>query len=269
MPDIDLDALEAEWEKEFGEDEETETDESTEDEANEDDKAESETEDESTDEDEESEDEKSEDEESEDEKDESKGDEDKAGDVETVDAKQFQDTIAQLQKQLDESQKVATLFDQIATENGISRDELLKQFEQKQIEDEAKRQNVPVEFLQKQRDQENELKTLREEVQRDKFNSNVARVVQKFGLKQDEIKETLDYAYQSGLDPFKMDFEAVYKAANFDKLLEKQMKEARQKELSNKQKRMSKATVTHGGSATPSSSIDDDVTAFLKEQGII
>jgi hypothetical protein len=61
----------------------------------------------------------------------------------------YQRQVAQLQQQLDEAKRSADLIDQIATQNGISKDELIKQFEQSRLAEEAKKQNVPVEFLQK------------------------------------------------------------------------------------------------------------------------
>jgi hypothetical protein len=184
----------------------------------------------------------------------------------------YQRQVAQLQQQLDEAKRSADLIDQIATQNGISKDELIKQFEQSRLAEEAKKQNVPVEFLQKQRDMEAELTALKENNVRQQFNSQVASVKDKYDLTDDDIKNTIEFSITNGLDVFNpnVKFESVYKAANFDKLVEQQVKAARQKELASKQERMKKATVPHGGSGNTSApSVDDDVQSFLREQGII
>lgn len=176
--------------------------------------------------------------------------------------------LEQLQKELEESKKVASIFDEIAKEAGVSKEELLARYERQKIEADAERQNVPVEFLEKQRAMEKEIEQLRSFQEQEKFNLNVGSVINKLNLSEEDVKATLDYAVENGLDPVSVNFEAIYKAANFDKLVEKQVKEARQKELTDKQKRMSQATVTHGGSAAPSQAIDEDVQAFLKQAGL-
>jgi hypothetical protein len=257
--DFDLDALEAEFESSFVEEEETEVEETEVEEAEveETEEVESEEETEETQDDESSETTE-------------ETEETEANDTkENPEVTQYRETITTLQKQIDEAKKVESIFDEIAKSNGVSRDELLTQYERKKLEDEAKAQNIPVEYLEKQRNMEKQLAELQESKKRDSFNSNVGAAVAKYSLSDDDVRATLDYAYSNGLDPFAVNFESLYKAANFDKLLEKQVKETRQKELADKQKRMSKAAVSHGGSATPGPSIDDEVTEFLKEQGII
>lgn len=189
-----------------------------------------------------------------------------------IELENYQRQVQELQRQLDESKRAADLIDDIATQSGVSRDELIKRFEQSQLEDQAKAQSVPVEFLKKQRDMEAELSSLRDNQTRDKFNSQVASVRDKFNLSEEDIRGTIDYSIQSGIDVFNpsISFEALYKAANFDKLVEKQVKETRQKELAAKQERMKKSAVSHGGSASPAApSVDDEVSSFLREQGII
>jgi hypothetical protein len=119
---------------------------------------------------------------------------------------------------------------------------------------------------------EQELLSLKETQTRERFNSQVASTKEKYNLSEEDIASTIDYSVQNGLDVFNpaTNFEALYKAANFEKLLEQRIKESRQKELSNKQERMKKTAVSHGGSATPSApSVDDEVQSFLREQGIL
>lgn len=264
--DIDLDALQAEWEAEFADEEQEETEEEApeeSEEAPEEDAAADQEEDAA----EETEEEEAPEEDAADAEEVEEAEESTPG--ENPDDAQHQQQLLALQKQLEEAQKAASVFDEIAKENGVSREELLKQYERKQLEDQAKKENVPVEYLQRQRDMEKELAELKENQRREQFNQNVGSVVEKYKLSDADVRSTLDYAYQNGLDPFTVNFESIYKAANFETILEKQMKETRQQELAAKQKRMAKSTVTHGGSATPGPSVDDEVAEFLKSEGIL
>lgn len=267
--EFDLDALEAEFESEFTE--ETDENEVEEQEVETDEEADSESEEvlESDEADVASEDEESE-EETDDKSETESEDVDKQSN--SNESEVYRQQIEQLQRQLEESKRAANLIEQIATQNGVSKDELIKQFEKSKLEEEAKKQNVPVEFLAKQREMEAELTALKENGVRQQFNTQVASVKAKYELSDEDIRSTIDFSISNGLDIFNpnVSFEAVYKAANFDKILEKEVKAARQKELASKQERMKKATVPHGGSASTSApSVDDEVSSFLREQGIL
>lgn len=176
-----------------------------------------------------------------------------------------------LQRQIADMKKYSDVITDIANKSGVSTDELLQRYEQQKLEKEAQQQNVPVEFLQKQREMEQELSKVKEERFEERFNAQVHSVVEKYNLSNEDVQGTFKYAFQNGLDLKNpsLNFEAIYKAANFDKLMEQQLKADRQKQLEDKQKRMSKSSVTHGGSAAPDASLDDEVNAFLKEQGVI
>lgn len=263
--EFDLAELEAEWEKEWQDDEIADESEET---VDEDTELDSEVDDENQDEDNAEVD------------DHEEGSDSDTDDVEETqeeteevpqtneELETYKRQLEDVKRQLDETKRTADVFDEIAKQNGVSREELLKQYEAKKLEEDAKAQNVPVEYLQKQRDMERELKELRESQMRKDFNSSVSNLKSKYNLSDDEVRSTLDYAFTNGIDAFNpnINLEAVYKAANFDKILEKQVKETRQKELANKQKRMKSASISHNGSQTDvTPNIDDEVRAFLKE----
>jgi hypothetical protein len=190
---------------------------------------------------------------------------------ESPEAETYRRQIEALEREIAESKKAANVIDELAKQSGVSRDELIRRYEQSQLAEEAKRQNVPVEYLEKQREMEKELQSLKEDRLREQFNFQVSNVKSKYNLSDDDISKTIDYAITNGLDAFNpaTNFEAIYKAANFDTMLEQKVKETRQKELAEKQKRMNKSTVPHGGGTPSAPSVDDEVQSFLKEHGVI
>jgi hypothetical protein len=272
--EFDIDALQTQWEQEFADQNTTEEDsvDTQEDTQEQDEQLDTE---ESTEEDQEdlSNDEDSDEEVDEDLEDDSTEEDEIEEDVTEEDETNPElDTLktenTDLQKQLQELDKYSSIFDEIAKQNGVSKDELLQQYERSKLEKEAQAQNVPVEYLEKQRQMEQELTQLKEGQQREAFNNQVNEVVDKYNLSDSDVRDTMKFAYANGIDVLgsKVNFEALYKAANFDTLLEKQVKESRQQELANKQKRMKQSSVTHGGSSNDAGpSVDDEVAEFLKE----
>jgi hypothetical protein len=74
---------------------------------------------------------------------------------------------------------------------------------------------------------------------------------------------------ETGIDPRiadNVDFEKFYRAANLDKIIQNEVKTARQRDLEDKKKRQESASIGNGKSVSPSSGdlSDDDFESIMK-----
>lgn len=182
--------------------------------------------------------------------------------------------FADMRRQLEEAKKYQGFLNQIAEQNGMTPDDIMKQYEERQIENQAKETGVPVEFMKRLNslEQENEISKQREFETR--FNTEVSQVVEKHGLKQEDVDKVIDYMAENRLDPrvTPVKFEDAYFLANKDTILAKEREQANQEYLSNKKKRQNTSAVPSGTSDSPNTEaadIEADVLAYLKEQGDI
>lgn len=175
--------------------------------------------------------------------------------------------FAELRKQADENRKYAEFISRLAKDSGTTPDEILSRYQERQVEEQAERQGVPVEHLQKLNATETRLSQLEEQLFAERLNNQVEGVLSKYGNDENAVRSTFEYMAQSGIDPRvqQVDFEKLYRAANLDHIIKKEVEKSRQQDLSDKKKRQESASIGNGTSVSPSKGemSDEDVDAIL------
>jgi hypothetical protein len=180
--------------------------------------------------------------------------------------------FADMRRQLEESKKYADFLKNLAEQNGTTPDELLSRYQERQLEAEAEKQQVPVDVLKRINALEQENQTIKQNTFAERFQVQVDSVADKYGANEDDIRETFKYAIENGIDfeNSRISFDAVYKMAHHDTLVQKQVEQARQKDLEEKRKRQSTSALPSGTSTSPSSDdlSDEAVLKMLKDMDI-
>ena len=188
------------------------------------------------------------------------------------DAEKRNRAFADLRRERDEAKKYADFLKNLAEQNGTTPDELLARYQERQLEQEAQKQNVPVDVLKRLQALEEENQTIKQSTFAEKFQMQVDSVTEKYGATEDDVREAFKYAVENGIDfeNSRITFDAVYKMAHHDSLVQKQIEQARQKELEDKRKRQSTSALPSGTSVSPSSDdlSDEAVLKMLKEMDI-
>jgi len=152
---------------------------------------------------------------------------------------------------------------QIAETSGMKPDEVVKFYEDKLIEDQAKQKGVTPEVIQLQkRIEEIENRGIEE-----KFNSEMGKFVEAEGLDESSVEGFFLQCHEVGIDLRKVsDISAIYRGFNFDKVLQKKLDEAEQTKLEQKKKRMETTGIQHGSTQHETTyDVDADVEATLKK----
>lgn len=178
--------------------------------------------------------------------------------------------FAQLRRERDEAAKQAAFLQQLADENGMTVDELKKRYEDARLQEEAEKQEIPVEVLQRLKQLESENEAIKSQNFTARFNAEVESTIQKYNASEDDVKQTFEYAHQNGLTELLKSgtttFEAVHKLAHMDTMIESQVKKALQDDLSKKKKRQQEATLPHGSGADFTvESLEDQAAADAKK----
>jgi hypothetical protein len=181
--------------------------------------------------------------------------------------------FADMRRELETAKKYADALKRIAEEGGVNPDELLERYEERRLQAQAEQTGVPVEFLQKQTATEARLQQLEENLRAERIDAQVNQAIEKYGATDDDIRGTFQYMMESGVDPRvaeNIDFEKFYRAANLDKIIQKEVENARQTDLENKKKRQESASIGNGTSVSPSNNelTEDEFNAELERLGI-
>ena len=177
--------------------------------------------------------------------------------------------FAAMRRENEANRKYADFIQRLAEEGGVSPDDLLARYEERNLQAEAQRQQVPVELLKRQNATESELHTLKEQMRAERIDAQINSVTEKYGADDDSIRETFKYMVETGIDPRiadNVDFEKFYRAANLDTIIQNEVKTARQRDLEDKKKRQESASIGNGKSVSPSSGdlSDDDFESIMK-----
>ena len=169
------------------------------------------------------------------------GDEDPKPDDKEKKPKKKEDSsvIRNLRQQQRESSKQVkeyeAMIERIAKQQGISKDELVEKLQQEADEKEAKEKNISPEIQKQLREQQEALDNLKQERQREVFNTKFDKLADEFDhLKDNEkardfVKTAIDMGFDLG-NP-NTDFRAAYIAQNYESLVQKAREEERQKTL--------------------------------------
>jgi hypothetical protein len=189
------------------------------------------------------------------------------------DAEKRNRAFADLRRQADENRKYAEIFSKIAEQAGATPDELIRQWEERNLQQQAEQQNVPVEFYKDSQETKARLGQLEEQLRAERMELKIESVKNKYGADDNSIRDAFTYMLQSGVDPRvqdNVDFEKFYRAANLDSIIQKEVENARQKDLENKKQRQ-QAAIGNGTSVSPSSGgdmSDEEFDAILKQMDI-
>jgi K+-transporting ATPase c subunit len=181
--------------------------------------------------------------------------------------------FADLRRQADENKKYADFISRLAQDSGVSPEEILNRYQERQLEAEAEQQQVPVEFLKESRETQSELTQLKEQLRAERMETQIESVKSKYGADDNAIRAAFEEMFDSGIDPRVTDnvnFEKFYRAANLESIIQKEVENARQKDLANKKQRQTSAAIGNGTSVSPSSDglSDDEFDEILKNMDI-
>jgi hypothetical protein len=181
--------------------------------------------------------------------------------------------FADLRRQAEENKKYADFISRLAQDSGVSPEEILNRYQERQLQAEAEQQNVPVDVLKRLNTLEQENSETKEALRAERMEAQIESVKAKYGADDNSIKAAFEEMLDSGIDPRVHDnvnFEKFYRAANLDSIIQKEVENARQKDLANKKERQQSASIGNGTSVSPSSDVlsDEDFDAELARLGI-
>jgi hypothetical protein len=181
--------------------------------------------------------------------------------------------FADLRRQADENKKYADFISRLAQDSGVSPEEILNRYQERQLEAEAEQQNVPVDVLKRLNTLEQENNFTKEQLRAERMETQIESVKSKYGADDNAIRAAFEEMLDSGIDPRVTDnvnFEKFYRAANLESIIQKEVENARQKDLANKKQRQTSAAIGNGTSVSPSSDglSDDEFDEILKNMDI-
>jgi hypothetical protein len=190
-------------------------------------------------------------------------------DVNDPDIHKRNEAFKKLREEKQKLEESDRLLAELATQYGITKDELIKKFKEDRIKKQAESQGMSVEQYKRLQTLENEVTTIREQYQREAFNYEADRLVRKYGISEKEFQTAILQISGLGVDVLSNPklLEPLFKSINYDAAIEK----GRQVQLAEtKKRRESAASPTLGtrGNNVDSSDTDMDaeIDAFLKEK---
>jgi hypothetical protein len=158
---------------------------------------------------------------------------------------------------------------ELASNYGLSKEELVAKIREDQIAKQAKEKGIPVEQFQKMQQLEQEVATIKQRYLTETFNIEAERLVNKYNIPPAEVQQVFEKIGATGLDVLNNPklLEVAYKAINYDVALQK----GRQKQLEESKKRretsVSPSLGTKGTNVdTSAADMDAEIDAFLKEK---
>lgn len=275
LEEFDVDALEREFNETWEDSEETQDETEQIEETETDDSEELETEDDEA----EVEEEEQEPEEVEEEEEEPELDRDEPFQKKPKQTKEENAAFAELRRQKEEYEKQARTLEKVAAQYEMTPEQFMEKYEQQQQEQRAQQQGIPVDVLRRMEQMESQLNETKTSAAREKFWNEVDTVKAKYDLTTQEIDKLFNYIGENGLVNLEtklpiVSFEVAYKAANFDNVIERKSKEAKQQALAAKKQRQQKSAKGHtnsnAGNQAPKEDFSlDEVEAQLRKEGLI
>lgn len=177
------------------------------------------------------------------------------------------EAFAEMRRERDRLAAEAAFIRQFAEDNGMTVEQLKEQYENQRIEKEAESKGVPPEVLKRINTLEQETEQAKAAAQSAKFNAEVQATLAKYNGTPQDFENVLKYAGQNGmvetLRTGAVSFEAMYKLANMDTMIEKAKRDAVQSDLATRKKRQQEAPISAGKSTVPASN-EDDIDALVE-----
>lgn len=187
--------------------------------------------------------------------------------------------FAELRRQKEAAEAQAKVVEKFAASHGLTVDQYLAAVEAQEEEARAKDKGIPVEILRRMESMETQLTSQKKDAAKEKFWSEVDNVKTKYDLTNQEIDQLFNYIGENGLVNLEtklplVSFEVAYKAANFDNVIDRKAKEAKQQALAAKKQRQQNSAKGHtnsnAGSQAPKEDFTvDEVEAMLRKDGLI
>ena len=178
----------------------------------------------------------------------------------------------QLREERDKLAESDKFLNELATQYGLSKEELIKRYKDEANKKQAEKEGMTPEQYKKMQDLQKEVEEIKLNRRKEIFNYEAQKVSDKFNLSEKEMVELFDYASESKIDilnnPALIEF--AYRAKNYDNAVE----QGRQQQLETSKKRRAKSVGQTGTqkSAPPvdeNKAMEDEIEAFLKEKKII
>jgi hypothetical protein len=158
---------------------------------------------------------------------------------------------------------------ELATQYGISKEELITKFKDDRLKKEAEKQGIPLDQFKRMQTLEQEVQTMKQRYQQETFNYEAEKLVQKYNIPANQIETIFQQIGQLNMDVLSTPklLEVAYKALNYDVALQK----GRQAQLEETKKRRettaSPSLGNKGGNVDTSiADMDSEIDAFLKEK---
>lgn len=173
--------------------------------------------------------------------------------------------FAEMRRERDRLAAEAAFIRKFAEDNGMSVEELQKQYEEQRLQKEAEAKGVPVEVMKRLTSLEQETEQAKAEAQAARFNADVQATLTKYSGTQDDFNNVIQYVQQNGMtDSLRngtVSFEAAYKLANMDTMIEKAKRDAVQSDLATRKKRQQEAPIV-AGNLNIAAVTEDDIDAL-------
>ena len=180
--------------------------------------------------------------------------------------------FADLRREAEANKKYADFINRLAEESGVKPEDILARYEEKKLTDRAQKENVPVEVLKRLDTLEQENRQSKEQLAAERLDTQIKTVEGKYGADEAAVRSTFEYMFAAGVDPrtAEVDFEKFYRAANLDSIIQKEVENARQKDLEDKKKRQESASIANGASVTQTGGdlSDEEFDVMLEKMGI-
>jgi hypothetical protein len=157
----------------------------------------------------------------------------------------------------------------LATQYGMTKEELITKFREEQTVKQAAAQGIPVEQFKRMQQLETEVQTIKQKYAQEAFNFEAERLVQKYSIPANQVQDVFSRIGALGLDVLSNPklLEIAYKALNYDVALQK----GRQAQLEETKKRRettaSPSLGTKGTNVdTSETDMDSEIDSFLKEK---
>lgn len=173
--------------------------------------------------------------------------------------------FAEMRRERDRLAAEAAFIRKFAEDNGMTVEELQAQYENQRLEKEAEAKGVPVEVMKRLNSLEQETSQAKAEAQAARFNAEVQATLTKYSGTQDDFNNVIQYVQQNGMTESlrngTVSFEAAYKLANMDTMIEKAKRDAVQSDLATRKKRQQEAPIV-AGNLNIAAVTEDDIDAL-------
>lgn len=140
--------------------------------------------------------------------------------------KQMRQEVETYKATAEANEAYAKVIKEIAQANGITPDELIKNYNDKKNQEAADKAGIPVETYNKINELEAEVQALRNRPIEEKFNSQIETLIGKYKLSNEDVSAFFLEAADNGFDLTKVkDVEKVYEFLNVDKVINKKEQE--------------------------------------------